>query len=372
MRVLVTGGAGFVGSHLVDALIGQNYDVRVLDSLEPQVHGPEQRRPDYLNPRAELRVGDVRDPVAVRDAMKDVQMLVHFAAAVGVGQSMYEIRRYVDINAMGAATLLEAAIARDVPLERMLVASSMSIYGEGQYDCPVHGSVLPSLRSREQLQQRDWELRCPECGAVLLPKATGEDKAIQPSSVYAINKRDHEELFLTVGRAYDIPTTALRFFNIYGTRQALTNPYTGVAAIFCAAMLNGNPPAIFEDGRQRRDFVHVSDVVDACMLALRSDAAADQIFNVGSGQDISILELAQILAGELGFPQPPVITNKARLGDIRHCWADVSKAERLLGYRPKTHFADGVGELISWVRTQVAKDISAAAMSELERRRLSV
>jgi dTDP-L-rhamnose 4-epimerase len=372
MRVLITGGAGFIGSHLADSMIEAGYDVRVLDNLDPQVHGPSAGRPSYLHTNVDLRIGDVRDPDVVRDALDGVQMLVHFAAAVGVGQSMYEIRRYADVNMMGAATLLEAVVATKPRLQRMLVASSMSIYGEGRYLCAKHGGVTPPIRAVQQLQDRDWEPRCPTCGSVLEPQATDETKAIQPSSVYAITKRDHEEMFLTVGRAYGVATTALRFFNVYGTRQALSNPYTGVAAIFCGAMLNGTSPVIFEDGRQRRDFVHVSDIVSACLLGLTKDRAIDEVFNIGSGEDISILELYSVLANALAFGAGPQLTGRARVGDIRHCWADIGKARELLGYRPRVFFNDGVSELISWVKTQRAKDATTAAMAELERRGLQV
>jgi dTDP-L-rhamnose 4-epimerase len=246
----VTGGAGFVGSHLVDGLVEEGHAVRVLDNLDPQVHGPESITPSYLSSEAEFVRGDIRNPEVVRKALAGVEVIFHEAAAVGVGQSMYEIRRYVEVNSLGAATLLEAIVAERDHIRKMIVASSMSIYGEGRYVCQNCGQMHPKPRGAEQLARRQWELVCPRCHGQMAPAPTDEDKALMPTSVYAVSKRDHEELFLSVGRAYRIPTVALRYFNVYGRRQALSNPYTGIMAIFSARMLNSHPPIIFEDGLQ--------------------------------------------------------------------------------------------------------------------------
>src|SRR3954453_6013996 len=254
MKVLITGGAGFIGSHLADRLLADGHEVRALDDLDAQVH-PQGGRPEYLDASVELQVGDVRDRVAVGRALEGVDAVVHFAAAVGVGQSMYEIERYTSINAIGAAVVLEEALERRDQIRKLLVASSMSIYGEGQYRNPATGAsgLAPCLRPEPQLAAREWEVL--DDGVPLEPEPTSELKPLRPTSIYAINKRDHEEMFLAIGAAYGVPAVALRFFNVYGERQALSNPYTGVAAIFSSRLLNDRAPLVFEDGRQTRDFV---------------------------------------------------------------------------------------------------------------------
>lgn len=370
-RILVTGGAGFIGSHIVDALLDKGHEVWVYDNLDPQVHGENAQKPDYLNPQARFIQGDVRDRAKLAQVMTDVDVLYHQAAAVGVGQSMYDILRYTEINTLGGATVLDILANEKHHIEKVIVASSMSIYGEGQYACAEHGVVYPKLRPTEQLAARDWEVRCPHCQAVVQPQPTSEDKPLFPTSVYAINKRDHEEMFLSVGRAYNIPTVALRYFNVYGTRQALSNPYTGVAAIFSGRLLNGNAPLIFEDGLQSRDFTHVSDIVQANLLALESSAADYEVFNVGTGRSLTVKDVAEALAEHLQVDLPPTIVSKFREGDIRHCYADISKAQQLLGYAPKVRFEDGIEVLVDWVRNQTATDRVDAATQELERRGLA-
>lgn len=374
-RILVTGGAGFIGSHLVDALVQVGHRVRVLDNLEPQVHGglrEQGRWPDYANPEAEYVLGDVRDDAAVRRALEGIEVVFHQAALVGVGQSMYEIARYTGVNAGGAATLLQAIVDAKERPRKLLVASSMSIYGEGAYRCPVHGMVYPQLRTVQQLERGDWEVYCPQpgCEEHVAPLPTPEDKPLFPTSVYAINKRDHEELFLAIGRAYNIPTVALRYFNTYGDRQALSNPYTGVAAIFSGRLLNGKPPVIFEDGRQQRDFTHVSDIVQANLLAMDDPRADYQAFNVGTGRPLSVLQVAQALAEHLRVQIAPEIVEKFRAGDIRHCYADLGRIAAL-GYRPQVSFEQGVAGLVDWVRQQQAADSFEQARQELLRRGLA-
>jgi dTDP-L-rhamnose 4-epimerase len=368
-KILVTGGAGFIGSHLVDALLGRGHHVRVFDNLEPQVHGglrEEGQKPAYLNPEAEFMLGDVRNPQDVQKALEGMEVVFHEAALVGVGQSMYEIRRYTDVNANGAAVLLQAIVdSKDRP-QKMIVASSMSIYGEGAYECPLHGRVFPKLRENAQLLERDWEMRCPTagCSEHATPVPTNEEKPLFPTSVYAVNKRDHEEMFLAVGRAYNIPAVALRYFNVYGTRQALSNPYTGVAAIFSGRLLNQKSPVIFEDGCQSRDFTHVSDIVQANLLALESAEADYGVLNVGTGRQLTIMDMAEALKYHLGVDVPVEIVAKFRAGDIRHCFADISRIQAL-GYQPKVRFEDGVAELVEWVRVQTAADAFESARGEL-------
>jgi dTDP-L-rhamnose 4-epimerase len=369
VRVLVTGGAGFIGSHLVDALVAAGHRVRVLDSLDPQVHGPGATRPAHLHPKAELIVGDVRDRAAVARALEGAEVVFHEAAAVGVGQSMYQIEHYVSVNAVGAAVLLEGIVEKRAQLRKVVVASSMSLYGEGAYRAPDGRVVHPPLRTEAELAARRFELE--ENGAELVPIGTPEEKPLQPTSIYAITKRDHEEMFLAVGAAYGIPVTALRYFNVYGPRQALSNPYTGVVAIFSSRLLNRRPPLVYEDGRQTRDFVHVSDIVQANLLALEKSAADGRVYNVGTGRATSVLEVAETLSELLDYGDPPEVLGKYRAGDIRHCVADISRIERELGYRPRVTFADGLRELLAWLRTQSAEDAVDAASRELAARGLT-
>jgi dTDP-L-rhamnose 4-epimerase len=370
-QILITGGAGFIGSHLADELLRRGYRVRALDVLTPQVH-PEGRAPDYLDPEVELRVGDVRDPAAVRRALQGVDGVFHLAAAVGVGQSMYEIADYTSVNNLGTAVLLEALIER--PVERLVVASSMSLYGEGLYRDEA-GRIRSGLRrGRAQLQRGDWEVRDEE-GRWLSPVPTPESKAPDLSSVYALSKYDQERLCLMIGETYGIPAVALRFFNAYGPRQALSNPYTGVLAIFASRLLNGNPPLIFEDGEQRRDFVSVHDIVRGCRLAYEAEAAAvaGEVFNVGGGESFSIRELAGRMGEVLGLPDVGVeVTGKYRAGDIRHCFADISRAREVLGYAPQVAIEEGLQELAEWLPRQQAVDRVSAARDELASRGLTL
>jgi dTDP-L-rhamnose 4-epimerase len=360
-RVLITGGAGFVGSHLADALAAAGHEVILFDNLEPQVHGDQHRRPTYLDATHRFELGDIRDLNALEPLVREVDSVVHLAAMVGVGQSMYQVRRYADVNTLGMATLLEALVAHRDRVRKLVVASSMSIYGEGAYHCLTCGLVFPRLRPAAQLQRFDWEVHCPTCRLQLKPVPTDEGKPLYPTSIYAITKRDHEEMALAFGQAYGVPAVALRFFNIYGSRQALTNPYTGVAAIFCGRMLAGQVPAIYEDGLQLRDFVHVSDVVQACCLALSQPGADYQVVNVGSGHPVSVRQVGELLARELGWSAGFEVRQKFRAGDIRHCFADITRIQALLGYRPRFQFEDGVPELVAWVANQQGVSPSAAA-----------
>ncbi len=367
-QILITGGAGFIGSHLADRLLGLGHRVRILDNLSPQVHGEFARRPSYLDPEAELIVGDVRDRDAVLRAVRGVEAVFHFAAAVGVGQSMYEVERYTSVNNLGTAVLLECLIKK--PVARLVVASSMSVYGEGL--CVDRtGRVASAERTPAQLKAKQWELR-GESGEPLSPVATPEGKPPALSSVYALSKFDQERLCLMVGRAYGIPTVALRFFNVYGSRQALSNPYTGVLAIFAARLLNDRPPLINEDGLQRRDFVSVRDVVQGCALALEARGAVGGVFNIGSGRSQTILEVAHKMALALGKREiRPEVTGTYRAGDIRHCFADIALAREVLGYSPRIELEQGLVELTAWLDGQTADDRVEEARAELEDRGLT-
>jgi dTDP-L-rhamnose 4-epimerase len=360
--ILVTGGAGFIGSHLVDELLEHGYDVRVLDALVGQVHG-EAARPPYLDPRADLRIGDIRDAHAIRGALEGIDAVVHLAARVGVGQSMYEITEYVGANSHGTAVLLQELLDR--PVQKLLVASSMSIYGEGSTS-PVEAVE----RRREDLEARRFE-PFGAGGERLMPLPTPETKRAANSSVYALSKYDQERLCLIFGESYSVPAVALRFFNVYGPRQALSNPYTGVLAIFAARLLNGRPPLVFEDGDQRRDFVNIADVVRACRLALEGDGAHGRAVNIGSGTSVTVNEIAAKLASVLGVEREPEVTGRFRAGDIRHCFADITLARELLGYSPQVALEDGMAELADWLVTQTAEDRVDHANQELLSRGLA-
>jgi dTDP-L-rhamnose 4-epimerase len=368
-RILITGGAGFIGSHLADELLQSGHAVKVFDLLCSQVHGAEKQSPEYLNPDVELVLGDVRDRAAVDRALQGIDAVYHFAAAVGVGQSMYEVEHYASINDIGTAVLLEAVIKR--PVERLIVASSMSIYGEGLYRSRRGAIHCAVERSPTQLRSARWDPVDNE-GATLEPIPTPETKTPALSSVYALSKYVQERMCLMIGRAYNIPTVALRFFNVYGPRQALSNPYTGVLAIFASRLLNGKAPLIFEDGEQQRDFVNVRDVVQGCRLSLDAAAASDRVFNIGSGQAFTICELAERMADALGKNLEPQITGKYRVGDIRHCFADIALARSMLGYTPQVSLEDGVLELADWLEGQIANDHVDSASAELAARGLTL
>lgn len=362
-HVLITGGAGFVGSHLADALLAQGDDVRIFDSLSAQVH--PDGRPEYLDREVELVAGDMRDLDAVKRALRGIDIVIHLAAAVGVGQSMYEIAHYMGANTQGTANLLQALLDTKADIRKLIVASSMSIYGEGKYLCSQCGEVAPPPRPLEQLKAKQWETLCPACHRELRPVATDESKPLQCTSIYALSKKDQEEMTLLFGRTYGVPVVALRYFNIYGTRQALSNPYTGVAAIFASRLLNRRSPMIFEDGRQMRDFVSVHDVVQSNLLALQRSDADGMALNIGSGNPISIAEVAAELTHCLEENVPAETTGKYRAGDIRHCFADISLARKVLGYEPRYRFSDGIAELVEWLRSQTPVDRAAEMVRQL-------
>ena len=375
-HVLITGGAGFIGSHLVDTMLARGYEVTVLDSLSPQVHGDaeldEHGWPTYLDRRARRIKGDLLDDGVFEKSINGVTHLAHLAASVGVGQSMTNIVDYTRNNVMTAAVMLETLSRKPHRIERIAVASSMSIYGEGAYSRKSGNiAVFPKLRTAEQLVNRQWEL--VEGDEMLTPLPTTEDKLLQPASIYAVNKRDHEEMFLSVGRALGIPTVALRLFNAYGSRQALSNPYTGVAAIFISRLLNDQPPLVFEDGEQRRDFVHVQDVAEAFATVLESDQRIWDSFNVGSGKPITVAEMAFVLARLLRKNIAPQILNNYRVGDIRHCFADITKIGTVFGFRPQRSFETGMTELIDWVATAKPPiSRSHESLAELQRHKMVV
>ena len=366
--VVVTGGCGFVGSHLVDALLDRGERVRVIDNLDPLAH--EAGVPRHLNLAAELIEGDLRDRHAVDRVLEGADRVFHLGGVVGNGESMVNVRRAVDVNSLGTATLLESIIERRDRVRRVVVASSMVVYGEGAYRCEAHGRIAPGLRGAEQLRRHEWEPICPACERPLAPVATDEETPLRPTSVYGITKRDQEELSLVLGRGYGIETVALRYLNIYGSRQALANPYTGVAAIFAARILNGRGPRVFEDGGQLRDLVHVSDVVRATLAAMEAPGAPGRAINVATGRRLSVLELAAQVAAALGSDLDPEITGEYRAGDIRHCFADTTRATELLGFRAERDLSEGLPELAEWVAGQDVAENGDRAAADLRARGL--
>jgi dTDP-L-rhamnose 4-epimerase len=365
-KVLITGGAGFIGRYVARALVEQGREVRVLDSLIEQVHRAAERPAD-LHPDVELVIGDVRDENAVIAALRDVDQVIHLAAEVGVGQSMYQIDRYTSVNDYGTAVLFQQLIDR--PVRRVVVASSMSVYGEGLY-VDADGGLHEDVVRKPGAGTAGWD-PLDAHGRPLIPLPTPEEKRPALASVYALGKYVQERLTLTLTQAYGMEGVALRLWNVYGPGQALSNPYTGVLAIFASRLLNGQPPLIFEDGEQRRDFVHVEDIARAFVLALDHPQAVGRVYNVGSGEDRSVNEVATLLAAAMGREDiVPQVTGKARSGDIRHCIPDLSRIEQELGYRAERDFSQGLAELAEWVALQEAEDGVEEARRELESRGL--
>jgi len=371
--VLVTGGAGYIGSHLVDALVQREYRVTVLDNLEPQVHRSGSW-PPYANAKATYVKGDVRDRAVFQPLVLAADAVVHFGAAVSVGQSMYQIDRYVDVNTRGTALLLDILVNNRHHVEKVIVASSIGVYGEGAYSCGVHGPVAPTIRSEAQLAARDWEQHCPVCGAHARSIPTPEDKPLYRDNIYSMTKYHQEEMVLLIGKTYGIPSVAPRFFNVYGPRQSLSNPYAGVAAIWLSRLLNDRQPVVFEDGGQLRDFVSIHDVVDCLVLMLETPGADYLPVNVGSGETITILEIARMLNRLLGKAIEPMVTQTGRKFDIRHNTADITRARQTLGFAPKVTLEEGLSELIEWARTtpDAAVDFFDRALQELEQKGLLV
>ena len=371
--VLVTGGAGYIGSHLVDRLVARDYRVTVLDNLEPQVHRAGVW-PSYANPLATYVRGDVRDRIVFEPLVVASDAVVHFGAAVSVGQSMYQVDRYVDVNTRGTALLLDVLVNAKHHVEKVVVASSIGVYGEGAYHCAVCGVVAPGIRPARQLAVRDWEQHCPRCGTHAVSIPTPEDKPLYRDNIYSMTKCHQEEMVLLIGKTYGIPAVAPRFFNVYGPRQSLSNPYAGVAAIWLSRLMNGKQPVVFEDGGQLRDFVSIHDVVDCLVLMLEQSGADYMPVNVGSGQTIAILDIARLLARLLGTSIEPLVTQTGRKFDIRHNTADIARARTTLGFEPKVTLEQGFTELIDWARTtpDVAEDFFDRAVRELQDKGLLV
>lgn len=350
-KILITGGAGFIGSHLVDDLVEKGHNVTIFDSLLPQIH-KDGKFPHYLPKSVKLIKKDILDRIELGKAIKEAEIVYHLAARVGVAQSMFQIDEFTNVNMTGTARLLDILVNEDHSVKKLIVASSNTVYGEGKYICDDCGPVYPEPRKKLQLDNKEWEIICPNCSKKVTPSPTDEKTPYDSTSIYALGKEIQEKECLMIGKAYGIDTTVLRFFLVYGSRQALSNPYTGVCAIFSASLLNGNQPNLYEDGNQSRDFVHVKDICQALMLSMEKSQAKNKIFNVGTGQQITIKKVAETLADHINPKIRPRISEKYRLGDIRHCFPDISKISENLGYKPKYLFEDGITELIEWVKKQ--------------------
>ncbi|MFX0001894.1 MAG: NAD-dependent epimerase/dehydratase family protein [Candidatus Hodarchaeota archaeon] len=372
-KVLITGGAGFIGSHLVDHLIEQKgYQISILDILEEQVHGKTDKPPSYLNENSEFFRGSVTDYNKLEKLVKENEIIVHMAAIVGVGQSMYQIEKYVDNNIHGLANLFDILVNSEHNVEKVIIASSNTVYGETKSQCNECGVVFPKLRTIDQLNNKEWELNCPKCGSKVKPLLTDENSPLNPSSVYAFSKLAQERLSLMIGNTYGINTTVLRFFLVYGTRQALSNPYTGVCSIFSSRALYGKPPIVFEDGNQTRDFINVDDICQALILAIEKNAANGEIFNVGTGTPIKIKDVAEIILKKINPKLKPLYSQQFRIGDIRHSVADISKIKNKLCFSPNVTFKEGINDLIEWVKIR-KKDLqepSQKAIQELKEKGL--
>jgi len=349
-HVLVTGGAGFIGSHLVDALVERGHEVVAFDNLDPAAHPQPAKWPQYANARCRYILGDVRDKEALRRAMEGVELVFHHAAAVGSGISMIDIGRFVEVNSLGTANLLEVAIENREKIKKLIVASSMTVMGEGTYECSSHGIYYPFLRPVEQLELKQWEVMCPQCGAASNPRPMNEDRPLLPLTIYGLTKMDEELETMLVGRFYKIPVVAFRYFSVYGPRQSLTNPYTGVIARFGTRVITGKAPLIYEDGGQLKDVIHVRDVVRANLLASEREEANYQVFNLGNGEGLSVYRIGELIAEKLGSRLRPVLTGQYRRGDARHGWADISKMRRLLGWEPSLSAEDGFADLCEWLK----------------------
>ena len=358
-NVLITGGAGFIGSNLALKLISKGYAVTVLDNLSPQIHGdnPEETSPLYLSIKDKVKFihGTVTNKEDWEEALKDQDAIVHYAAETGTGQSMYEVEKYVDVNINGTALMLNLLVNGAYNIKKVVVASSRSIYGEGKYISKELGAVYPTQRTAEFMDGKDFEVKYPGSSALTLV-GTDEESKIHPSSVYGITKQNQEQMVLTVCPTIGIAGVAFRYQNVYGPGQSLKNPYTGILSIFSTQIKNSNDINIFEDGKESRDFVYIDDVVDATILGLEKDEANNQVFNVGTGVAVDVLTVANELVKNYGVNVSINVSGNYRLGDIRHNYADLTKINKLLGFTPKVAFETGLKRFAEWVNTQEVQE----------------
>tara|TARA_B110000196_G_scaffold318377_1_gene333650 strand:- start:28 stop:1155 length:1128 start_codon:yes stop_codon:yes gene_type:complete len=356
-NILITGGAGFIGSRLCEKLFDKGYNITIMDNLSPQIHGDgESLLFKKIKNKCTFIKGDVRNKEDWGEAVKEQEIIVHLAAETGTGQSMYELAKYNDVNIMGTVHMLELLANTNHKVEKMLIASSRAIYGEGKYLCSNHGETYPSQRNESDMEKGEFNPKCGVCHLELKLVATDEDSKIHPSSIYGINKQQQEQMVMLMGEALDIPSVAFRYQNVYGPGQSLSNPYTGILSIFSTRILNGNDLDIYEDGLESRDFVYIDDVVDATILGIEKDEANGQVFNVGSGVPTTVKEVADSLKRFYNSDINILISGKYRLGDIRHNYADLTKIRDVLGFSSKYDFKSGISEFVKWVKTQEVKE----------------
>lgn len=375
MKVLITGGAGFIGSNIALKLLKNGYCVTVLDTLSEQIHGanPESTSPLYqkIKDKVDFIKGDVNNREDLKKALVDVDYVIHLAAETGTGQSMYEIKKYVDTNIGGTALLLDILTNTEHHVKRVVVAESRAVYGEGKYHCPICGDVYPYERTDENLAKGDFECKCPKCGGEVDLIATTEDSAIHPSSVYGISKQVQGQLVHLVCKSIGVESVSFRYQNVYGPGQSLTNPYTGILSIFSTRIKNGNGINIFEDGKETRDFVYIEDVVDATILGMEVPEANGHVFNVGTGIATDVLTVAKTLCDKYGINVPITVSGNYRLGDIRHNFADITAARQILGFEPKWSFSDGIEQFTNWVNQQeVNEDNYETSIEEMKKKGL--
>jgi dTDP-L-rhamnose 4-epimerase len=351
-NILITGGAGFIGSKLALRLMEKDYNVTILDNLSPQIHKDKASVLENIDSNIRFIQGDVRNREDWLKGLKGQDAVVHLAAETGTGQSMYEIEKYSAVNIQGTALLLDILANTEHSIKKMIVASSRSIYGEGKYNCASHGDVYPGARDDKDMASGDFGVKCPMCNSDVKMLFTDEESRIHPSSLYGITKQVQEQMFITMGAALGVPSVAFRYQNVYGPGQSLSNPYTGILSIFSTRIRNGNSISIFEDGLESRDFVYIDDVVDATILGLEKDEANYNVFNVGSGEATSVLGVVNTLIEKYGIDVDVQVTGNYRLGDIRHNIADLTKISNTLGYQPKVSFSEGVGHFTKWVLGQ--------------------
>jgi len=366
LLVLITGGAGFIGSHTADALIREGYRVRILDCLDSQIHGQTGVFPSYLHPEIECIRGDVRHAEDVWRALKGVSFVYHFAALTGVGQSMYDMKNYTDVNVSGTANLIEMIVKHKFPIKKFVLSSSRAVYGEGTHECPNCGIVYPPIRNRGDMKQNRFEVFCPKCGQKTTSAATSEDRPLIPISVYGWTKKLQEELCQYAAKTFGLPMVILRYFNVYGSRQSLINPYTGIVSIFYSRLMAAKAISIYEHGIPLRDFVHVLDVVQANLKALDSDLPPGTVLNVGIGVGTSIFDIARALARAVGKEPQFEDHGEFRVGDIHACVADLAQTRKLLDYAPKISFEEGMREFVAWAQSQQTVDLYQKTVEELK------
>lgn len=366
-KILITGGAGFIGSKIALNLVEAGYEVRILDNLSPQIHSENAEIPIKLKGKVDFIKGDVRNKEDWRKALDGMDAIIHLAAETGTGQSMYEICRYTDVNINGTSNMLEILTNEQHSIKKVIVASSRAIYGEGKYICKKHGCVYPLTRDDEHMSKDDYECKCPMCGADVELTCTDEESKIHPTSVYGITKQNQEQMVMVTCKGLGIPAVAFRYQNVYGPGQSLSNPYTGILSIFSTRIKNGNNINIFEDGKETRDFVYIDDVVDATILGLEKDSANYQVFNVGSGIATDVLTVANVLKNAYNSNIEIKVSGNYRLGDIRHNYADITKIKERLGFEPKYDFATGIDNFINWVNEQeVLEDKYEESIKEMK------